>query len=231
MAIGAWTKVINAFLYPFIWREVKDRRERLVHLGIIAVVSLMVVLPYLIVCPVDFLKFPLYYFLSSGTDVGPTGGTSIWDFLEAGGLALPNWFFLTLTIVVVIGAYAYAFRRRLTLLEGMLVVLTAFVIIYSRSGAGYFMLPISLLLIWGAEDLWISLRCMLIYVPLVVSAFFTSNNPSGFPFVYAQWGWVVGALLQLIALIVIFDATRVALHKKNFVDRALAKEWVEEVRS
>jgi Gpi18-like mannosyltransferase len=98
MAIGAWTKVVNAFLYPFIWHEVRERRERLIHLGIIAAVSLFVAVPYLIVCPIDFLKFPLYYFLSSSTDVGPTGGTSIWDFLEMGGLDLPSWFFLILTI-------------------------------------------------------------------------------------------------------------------------------------
>jgi hypothetical protein len=223
MAIGAWTKTINAFLYPFIWHEVRERHERLVHLGIIAAVSLFVALPYLIVCPVDFLKFPLYYFLSSGSDVGPTGGTSIWDFLEMGGLYLPSWFFLILTVGTIVGAYLYAFRKKMTLLEGMLVVLTAFVIVYSRSAAGYFMLPISLLLIWGAEDRWTSIKCMFLYVPLIASAFFTRHTPSGIPYVDVPWGWVVGALLQLIALIMIFDATRVALHKKNFVDRAIAK--------
>jgi len=223
MAIGAWTKVISAFLYPFIWHEVRDRHERLVHLGIIAAVSLFVAIPYLIVCPVDFLKFPLYYFLSSGSEVGPTGSISIWDFLEMGGLYLPSWFFLILTVGALAFAYLFAFRRRMTLIEGMLVVLTAFVIVYSRSAAGYFMLPIALLLLWGAEDLWISIRCMLIYVPLIASAFFSQHSPSGVPYIDVPWGWVAGALLQLIALIIIFDATRVALHKKNFVDRAIAK--------
>ena len=223
MSIGIWTKIVSIFLYPFIWREVRDRRERLVHLGIIAAVSLIVALPYLIVCPVDFLKFPLYYFLSSGSNVGPTGGTSIWDFLEKGGLVLPSWFFLVLTAGTLLGAYIYAFGKKLTLLEGMLVVLTAFVVVYSRSGAGYFMLPISLLLIWGAEDVWISLRCMVVYVPLIVSAFFTENTPFGFPFVYVSWGWIAGAALQLIAIVILIDAARVALHKKNFVDRAKTK--------
>jgi hypothetical protein len=224
MAIGAWTKVVNAFLYPFIWHEVRERRERLIHLGIIAAVSLFVALPYLIVCPIDFLKFPLYYFLSSSPDVGPTGGTSIWDFLYMGGIELPGWFFLVLTISTMAGAYLYAFRKRMTLLEGMLVVLTAFVIVYSRSAAGYFMLPIALLLIWGAEDRWISLRCMFLYFPLIASAFFSQNTPSGVPYLDVAWGWIAGALLQLIVLIIIFDATRVALHKKNFVDRAIAKQ-------
>lgn len=224
MAIGAWTKVVNAFLYPFIWHEVRERRERLIHLGIIAAVSLFVAVPYLIVCPIDFLKFPLYYFLSSSPDVGPTGGTSIWDFLEMGGLDLPSWFFLILTIGTLVGAYLYAFRKKLTLLEGMLVVLTAFVIVYSRSAAGYFMLPISLLLIWGAEDRLISVICMFIYIPLIASAFFSQHTPSGVPYLDVQWGWIAGALLQLTALIMIFVATRLALHNKNFVDRAISKQ-------
>jgi hypothetical protein len=129
MAIGAWTKVVNIFLYPFIWHEVRERHERMMHLGIIAAVSLFVALPYLIVCPVDFLKFPFYYLLVSNANVGPTGGTSVWDFLEMGGIVLPNWFFLILTIATMVGAYLYAFRKRMTLLEGMLVVLTVFVIV------------------------------------------------------------------------------------------------------
>jgi hypothetical protein len=224
MAIGAWTKTINAFLYPFIWHEVRSRRERLIHLGIIAAVSLFVALPYLIVCPIDFLKFPLYYFFSSGADVPPTGGQSIWDFLAMGGLVLPSWFFLFLIIFTMVSAYLYAFRKKMTILEGMLVVLTTFVIFYSRSAAGYFMLPISLLLIWGVEDKWISVRCMFLYFPLIASAFFSKNNPSGVPYLDVPWGWIAGALLQLIALIMIFDATRAALHKKNFVDRAIIKE-------
>lgn len=222
MAVGAWTKVINVFLYPFIWHEVKDRHERRKHLGVIAAVSLFVAIPYLIVCPIDFLKFPLYYFFSS-PDVGPTGGTSFWDFLEMGGLVLPSWLFLILTISTLVGAYLFAFQRRMTLLEGMLVVLTAFVIVYSRSAAGYFMLPISLLLIWGAEDRLISTLCMLLYVPLIASAFFSDSTPSGVPYFDVTWGWIAGALLQLTTLIMLFCATRLALKKKNFVDRAIAR--------
>ncbi len=224
LAIGLWTKVINIFLYPFIWHEVRDKRERWIQLGIIAAVSLFVALPYLIVCPVDFLKFPLYYFLSSGADVPPTGGQSIWDFLAMGGLVLPSWFFLSLTLLALAAAYLYAFRRKMTLIEGMLVVLTVFVIVYSRSAAGYFMLPISLLLLWGVEERWIVARCMVLYIPFIASGFFSKNNPSGVPYIDAPWGWIAGALLQLVVLILISDATRVALHKKNFVDRAIAKE-------
>jgi hypothetical protein len=121
------------------------------------------------------------------------------------------------------GAYFYALRKKMTLLEGMLLVLTAFVIVYSRSAAGYFMLPIALLLIWGVEDKWIAARCMFLYIPFIASAFFSANNPAGVPFIDVPWGWIVGAFLQLLVLIIIFDATRVALHKKNFVDRAICE--------
>lgn len=221
-AIGIWTKLINALFYPFLWKASGAWRERLVHLGIVLGATLVVSLPYLIVCPIDFLKFPLYYFLSSGPDVGPTGGLSIWDFLRMGGVSLPGWFFLALIIGALLLAYFYAWKRRLTVLEGMLLVLTAFVVVYSRSAAGYFMLPISLLLIWGVEDRWLIVRCILLYVPLILSALFSTNNPNGKPYIDLDWGWVVGAILQILVILIILDATRVALKKKNFVDRALA---------
>jgi hypothetical protein len=86
------------------------------------------------------------------------------------------------------------------------------------------MLPISLLLIWAAEDVWMAVRCVVLYYPLIASAFFSRSTPSGVPYVDVPWGWIAGALLQLIALIIVLDATRVALHKKNFVDRAIAKD-------
>jgi peptidoglycan biosynthesis protein MviN/MurJ (putative lipid II flippase) len=67
---------------------------------------------------------------------------------------------------------------------------------------------------------------MFIYIPLIASAFFSQHTPSGVPYLDVQWGWIAGALLQLTALIMIFVATRLALHNKNFVDRAIAKQRV-----
>ena len=224
MTVGIWTKFMNGFLLPFLLRAERTRRERLILLGIVAGISLLVCLPFLIVCPEELLSFPSYYFLKSGTAEDPTSNLNIWDFLSMGGLELPSWFFLLLIAGVMILAYYLGLKKNRTLLEGMLIVLVAFVLIYPRTTASYYTLPIALLLIWGIENRWLVIRCLTIYVPLLVSLLFTNNNSVGEPFIDWEWGWVIGALLQLLVIIILLDSTRVALKKRNFVDRALIKE-------
>jgi len=222
--VGIWTKLLNAFLLPFLWRAARPGRERLILLGIVLGLSLLVCLPFLIVCPKEFLSFPFYYFLNSGSGDTPTSNLNIWDFLSMGGLQLPSWFFLVLTIGVLLLAYYLGLKRKRTLLEGMLIVLTAFILIYPRTTASYYTLPIALLLIWGVEDRWLVVRCLIIYVPLMLSLLFTNHNSLGEPFIDWEYGWIIGAVLQLIVIVILLDSTRVALRKRNFVDRALAEE-------
>jgi hypothetical protein len=166
----------------------------------------------------------LYYFLNSGPNDAPTSNLNIWDFLSMGGLQLPSWFFLVMIIGVLLLAYYLGLKRKRTLLEGMLIVLTAFILIYPRTTASYYTLPIALLLIWGVENRWLVIRCLVIYVPLLFSLLFTNNNSIGEPFIDWQYGWVVGAILQLIVIVILLDSVRVALSKRNFVDRSLAEK-------
>jgi hypothetical protein len=224
MTVGIWTKLINVFLLPFLLKAEKTRRGRFIVLGIVIGLTLIVCLPFLIVSPEEFLSFPSYYFLRSGTAENPTSNLNIWDFLSMGGLHLPSWFFLVLIAGVMIFAYYLGLKKNRSLLEGMLIVLVAFILIYPRTTASYYTLPIALLLIWGVENRWLVVRCLSIYVPLLLSLLFTNNNSMGEPFIDWEWGWVVGALLQLMVIIILLDSTRVALRKRNFVDRALAKE-------
>jgi hypothetical protein len=224
LTVGIWTKLINVFLLPFILRDEKSRRERFVLLGIVVGLTLLVCIPFLIISPEEFLSFPSYYFLKAGAAENPTSNLNIWDFLSMGGLELPSWFFLVLIAAVMILAYYLGLKKERTLLEGMLIVLVAFTLIYPRTTASYYTLPIALLLIWGVENRWLVIRCLTIYIPLLVSLLFTNNNSVGEPFIDWEWGWVIGALLQLLVIIILLDSTRVALKKRNFVDRALIKE-------
>ncbi|MDD1756428.1 MAG: hypothetical protein LUQ39_06305 [Methanomassiliicoccales archaeon] len=225
LTIGIWTKLLNAILFPFLWRDAKSPRERWVLLGIVLGLSFLICLPFLIVCPVEFLSFPKYYFLSSGSGDTPTSNLNIWDFLSMGGLELPSWFFLIMILGVMLLAFYLGLKRKRTILEGMLIVLTAFVLIYPRTTASYYTFPIALLLIWGVENRWLVVRCFLIYLPLLFSLLFTNNNSLGEPFIDWEWGWAVGAILQLIAMVLLLDSARLALRERNFVDRrAVAKE-------
>ncbi|HUL40269.1 MAG TPA: hypothetical protein VLU38_08270 [Methanomassiliicoccales archaeon] len=222
MTVGMWTKILNIFLAPFLWRASKSWRERFILLGIVLGLTFLICLPFLIVCPEQFLRFPFYYSLNPGAGDRPTSNLNIWDFLSMGGLQLPSWFYQALTIIVLLMAYYFGLKRNRTILEGMLIVLTAFILVYPRTTASYFTFPIALLLIWGVEDRWLTIRCLIISIPIYLSLFFTSNNSIGKPFIDWQYGWVVGVVLQLIVIVILLDSVRVALRKRNFVDRALA---------
>jgi Glycosyltransferase family 87 len=221
MTIGIWTKILNIFLAPFLLRASKPWRERMVLLGIVLGLSFLICLPFLIVCPQEFLSFPFYYSLNSGSGDKPTSNLNIWDFLSMGGLQLPSWAYLALTIGALIVAYYFGLKRNRTILEGMLIVLTAFILIYPRTTASYYTFPIALLLIWGVEDRWLTIRCLILSIPLYLSLLFTSNNSIGEPFIEWQYGWVVGVVLQIMVIVILLDSVRVALGKRNFVDRAL----------
>jgi hypothetical protein len=147
VGVGAWTKLFNALFYPILFIKTRSWRERGVQLLIIGTVSLAVALPYLIVCPTQFLDFPKYYFFGTGDN--PAGGASIWDFLSMAGVDLPSYVFLAVIIAAYIGALVVVWKKDLTLLQGTLLVMVVFIAFYSRLAVAYYMLPVALLLIWG----------------------------------------------------------------------------------
>lgn len=222
VGVGTWTKIFNALFYPVLFIRTRSWKERGWQLLIITAVSLAVALPYLIVCPTQFLQFPSYYFFGSGDN--PTGGASIWDFLSMGGINLPSYVFLAGIVGAYLLALVVVWRRNLTLLQGTLLVTAVFIAFYSRVAVDYYMLPVALLLIWGAENRGIVWRCLLLYFPLVLSVPFSASNIYKEPLIDIPYGWVVGLLLCLVALVLFLDATRLAFRKDNFAEREAPEE-------
>jgi hypothetical protein len=222
VGVGAWTKLINALFYPVLFIKTRSWKERGIQLLIIGAVSLAVSLPYLIVCPTQFLAFPKYYFFGTGDN--PAGGASIWDFLSMAGVNIPSYVFLGVIIGAYVAALVVVWRRDLSLLQGALLVLVVFLVFYSRIAVAYYMLPVALLLIWGVENRAIVWRCMLLYFPLVLSVPFSSSNIYKQPLIDTPYGWAIGLALTLFALLLFLDATRLAFRKANFVDRGSAQE-------
>lgn len=222
VGVGAWTKLLNALFYPVLFIKTCSWRERGVQLLIIGAVSLAVALPYLIVCPTEFLAFPMYYFFGTGDN--PAGGASIWDFLSMGGINLPSYVFLAGIIIAYVIALLVIWKKDLTLLQGTLLVMVVFIAFYSRIAVAYYMLPVALLLIWGVENKGIVWRCMLLYFPLVLSVPFSASNIYQQPLIDVPYGWVIGLMLTLAALVLFLDAARLAFKQMNFVDRASSWE-------
>jgi len=222
VGVGAWTKLVNALFYPVLFIKTRSWKERGIQLLIIGAVSLAVSLPYLIVCPTQFLAFPKYYFFGTGDN--PAGGASIWDFLSMAGVNIPSYVFLGVIIGAYVAALVVVWRKDLTLLQGTLLVSVVFLVFYSRIAVAYYMLPVALLLIWGVENRAVVWRCMLLYFPLVLSVPFSSSNIYKQPLIDISYGWAIGLTLTLFALLLFLDATRLAFRRVNFVDRGSAQE-------
>jgi len=214
IAVGVWTKMFNVLFYPVYLLNARSKKEALIDLGIIAAVSFLIALPFLIVAPIAFLSFPSYYFLGSGAR--PTGGVSIWDFLYAGGIHIPGIVLLALSLAAIAGSLYYVHKKRLGILEGSLLVLMAFLVIYARSGAVYFAIPGALLLIWGVDDRRIALRTLVAYGPIITSTAFSASTFREVPVIDFWWSWIVGFALSLTGMLLLVDATRLALKKKPF---------------
>jgi hypothetical protein len=220
--VGIWVKIFPALFYPVLLLRTKAWRDRWKQIGIIAVVSLIISAPFLVLCPVQFVQFPLYY-LGIGGEGGnttiPVSGISVWDYLRTAGIDVPGALLLVLTV----GAYAWALwwgrRKGFDLWKGTLLVLVAFVIFYARLWVGYFLLPIAFLFPYAAEDFRIVARCYLLLFPLYGTLLFTADNPNYVPVIDMPYAWLVGLILTLIGLVVLADTARMCFSKESFIFR------------
>jgi hypothetical protein len=224
VAIGIWTKVFAGLFYPILFLKTKGWRERIIHLGIISAVSIAISLPFLIVAPNEFLAFPTYYFLGgSGT---PATGISIWDFLGMGGLNVPGTALLGIALAGLIGGLWLVKKKDLEIWQGTLLILVIFLIFYSRILVGYYLLPVTLLLVWAVDDRKMLLKTFLLYLPFFASLAFTRDTRLGHPLIDESWSWVAGLALSLLGTYMLIGLTRQALGTRPFIYRS--KEDVEK---
>ncbi len=218
VAVGIWTKVFAGLFYPVLFLKTKEWRERLVHLGIIAVLSIAISLPFLIVAPNEFLAFPTYYFL--GGSATPATGISIWDFLGAGGLNVPGMVLLGVALVGLVGGLWLVKKRDLEIWQGILLIMVIFLIFYSRILVGYYILPVAFLLVWAVDDRKMLLKTFLMYLPFFASLAFTRDTRLGHAFINEPWSWAAGLALSLLGTLMLIDLTLQALRTKPFIYRS-----------
>jgi hypothetical protein len=218
VAVGIWTKVFAGLFYPVLFLKTKGRRERLVHLGIIAAFSIAISLPFLVVAPNEFLAFPTYYFL--GGSAMPATGISIWDFLGMGGLNVPGTVLLGVALAGLIAGLWLIKKRELEIWQGTLLIMVVFLIFYSRVLVGYYILPVTLLLVWAVDDRKMLLKTFLLYLPFFASLAFTRDTRLGHPLIDESWSWVAGLALSLLGTYLLIDLTRQALRKRPFIYRS-----------
>ena len=92
IAIGIWTKMWSVLLLPTQFLRLPSWKDRGDLVLIVLTVTLAVTVPFLVLCPEEFLEFLEFYFL--GDPERSSGGISMWNFLSVGGYGLPeawNW--------------------------------------------------------------------------------------------------------------------------------------------
>ncbi len=213
VTVGFWTKFLSIILFPAMLLQLPTWKERLRHIGLAALISLAIALPFLIVCPVEFLLFPTYYML--GSNHGGAGMSAV-GLMSAGGLVIPGTVGALATIAALLVSYWYCWKHKLDIWRSCLLVTVVFLSIYPMIRLSYFVIPFAFLVVWAAEDRRVLLRILVMYVPLMIAQAleFTINDGT----VPAELAWV--ALISLIAgLAILADATRIALREECFLDR------------
>jgi hypothetical protein len=216
--IGIWTKFFDGVIYLVLLIKAPTRKEALKMLGITVLITLAVAIPFLIIAPDKFLSFPSYYLLQDKN--AQTGGISIWHFWDLGGFTLPGTIGDIMALVAVLGASYYVYRKKdnVTFWEGCFIVLMAFFLFYPKILLGYYLMPVGLLLMWGATNRKIMLRCFLTYVPLFLSTLFAEHG-SDMPMIRFPGSWFIGFLLVLGANIFFIDTFIKARKERVFFER------------
>jgi hypothetical protein len=216
--IGIWTKFFNGVIFLVLLIKAPTRRDAWKIFGITALITAAVAIPFLIIAPEKFLSFPSYYLLQDKS--AQTGGLSMWHFWDMGGFTLPGTIGVIMTLIAILGASYYVYRNRdsTTFWGGCFIVMMAFFIFYPKIHLAYYLMPVGLLMMWGATNKKVLAKCFLSYLPLFLAACL-AENVTGKPALSFPGSWFVGFLLVLVANIFLLDTFMRARKERVFFER------------
>jgi uncharacterized membrane protein len=216
--VGIWTKFFNGVVYLVLLIKAPTRKDAWKMFGITALITSAVAIPFLIIAPDKFLSFPSYYFLQDKN--AQTGGISMWHFWDLGGFTLPGTIGVIMTFVAVLCASYYVYRKRdsTTFWEGCFIVMMTFFLFYPKILLGYYPMIIAMLLMWGATNRKILLRCFLSFVPLGLTVLFAEHAASQ-PTILFPGSWFIGFLLVLAGNLFLIDTFIKARKERIFFEK------------
>lgn len=213
-AVGFWTKFLPIVIYPITLLSIKGTKERLLNIGLVILISVLVVMPFLILAPEEFLRFPSYYLL--GRSGEGSAGMSIINLIDVGGWQLPGWVGAGLTVVAMLLSY-YLFKRwKLDAWRGAMLTTVLFISIYPMIRLGYFILPFAFFSIWAVQYKDVALRLIPMYITLLFGQGFERASP-GFDYPFS---WLLGLILVTAGILIMFDITRLCLKRPCLLDEA-----------
>ncbi len=212
VAVGFWTKFLPIVTYPLVLLSLKGTRERLISIGLALLITALVVVPFLILAPQEFLHFPSYYLL--GRSGEGSAGMSIINLIGKGGWQLPGMAGAGLTVAAMLLSY-YLFKRwNLDVWRGAMLTTVMFLSIYPMIRLGYFILPFAFFSVWAIQYKDVALRLVPMYVTLLFGQGFERASP-GFDHPYS---WIIGLVLVTAGVLLMLDITRLCLGRPCLLD-------------
>lgn len=212
VAVGFWTKFIPVITFPYLWLRTETKREKLISIGLFAAVSLMVAIPFLIICPIEFITFPIYY--TMGQDGGYSASLSVINLLGIGGVPISGLIGQLATVGALFLSYSYCYIKKLDVWRGSLVIFTVFLCVYPEAHLKYYAIPYLLLTVWAAKDLKLLFRMLPVYVILLVAQGYAVAPPGLNP----SYSWVIAIVLLIIGDILLLDTVRRVIKTSSFID-------------
>ncbi|MDW5563538.1 MAG: hypothetical protein SA339_09960 [Methanomassiliicoccus sp.] len=211
-AFGFWTKFLPIITYPVILLELRGRREVVKNLAIAVITSALIALPFLLLCPIEFLNFPSYYLL--GRSGEGSAGMSVINLVGESGYQLPGTVGAVLTIGALVLSYYLVYRWKLDIWRGAMLTTVLFLSIYPMIRLGYYIFPFAFFAVWAVKDRGILLRL----VPMYLALLFGQGLQSGGLGVDPSYSWIIATALVLAGTIIMLDITRLCLTTKSFLD-------------
>lgn len=212
-AFGFWVKFMPIIPYPVTLVKLRTRREVLKNVGVAVLTSALIALPFLLLCPIEFLGFPSYYLL--GRSGEGSAGMSIINLVGQGGFQLPGTVGAAITIGVLALSYYLVHRWGLDIWRGAMLSTVMFLSVYPMIRLGYYIFPFAFFAVWAVEDRGILLRLIPMYLTLLFGQGLEADGLGIDP----SYSWIIGVALVLAGTLIMLDIARLCLRKECFLDR------------
>jgi len=181
VVVGALTKVYSAFLAPLVIMMGRNWRERVRQVGVMAVATLIIVVPFALWDLSAFLSFPEYYL---GTMAGEAWtGVGLWHFLHQVGVDVPPSALTVAMLGGIVVTYILAYLRRLDPVRAGFLLYLPFLLFFPKIHEPYYLIAVAFMAIFAAREerfLWLGVA---VFVAAHVSALFSIPATGGDPIV------------------------------------------------
>jgi len=213
LAVGFWTKFLPIVMLPALMATLRSWRKALVPIAVTIAASFLIILPFLLVAPIDFLGFPSYYLLRNEGE-GSAGMSLIYT-LSEGGFVIDGLIGGSFAILAVLASCVMSWKWRLDPWRASMLSTVMFLSIYPMIRLSYYMIPFAFFTLWAVRDRRMILEMALMYLALLFGQGFAIGPVFGLG---GGATWAFAFALVLMGTLLMIDIMRRCLKAKCFLD-------------